>query len=109
MASANQDPKNSRPSLAVKTAVVLLGMSALLNLYSTQPVLVDIADWAHITSTDAAWTISTSTLGVAVTAPFAGFISDRLGRKRIILIAFALMSAMTFACLLAPNFGVCFS
>ena len=86
-------------SLVTKSAVVLLGMTALLNLYSTQPILGEIASWAHIPTTDAAWTISTTTAGVAITAPFAGMLSDRIGRRRVILAAVAAMAALTVAAL----------
>lgn len=86
-------------SFVTKSAVVLLGMTALLNLYSTQPILGDIAAWAHIPSTDAAWTISTTTAGVAITAPFAGMLSDRVGRRRVIVVAVATMAVLTAAAL----------
>lgn len=82
-----------------KSAVVLLGMTALLNLYSTQPILGDIAAWVHIPTTDAAWTISTTTAGVAITAPFAGMLSDRVGRRRVIVVAVATMAVLTAAAL----------
>ena len=86
-------------SFVTKSAVVLLGMTALLNLYSTQPILGDIAAWAHIPTTDAAWTISTTTAGVAITAPFAGMLSDRVGRRRVIVVAVATMAVLTAAAL----------
>ena len=82
-----------------KSAVVLLGMTALLNLYSTQPILGDIAAWVHIPTTDAAWTISTTTASVAITAPFAGMLSDRVGRRRVIVVAVATMAVLTAAAL----------
>lgn len=86
-------------SFVTKSAVVLLGMTALLNLYSTQPILGDIAAWAHIPTTDAAWTISTTTAGVAITAPFAGMLSDRVGRRRVIVVAVTTMAVLTAAAL----------
>ena len=86
-------------SFVTKSAVVLLGMTALVNLYSTQPILGDIAAWAHIPTTDAAWTISTTTAGVAITAPFAGMLSDRVGRRRVIVVAVATMAVLTAAAL----------
>ena len=59
-ASVSNAP-HTHVSLVTKSAVVLLGMTALLNLYSTQPILGEIAAWAHIPTTNAAWTISTTT------------------------------------------------
>lgn len=90
---------HTHASVVTKSAVVLLGMTALLNLYSTQPILGEIAAWAHIPTTDAAWTISMTTAGVAITAPFAGMLSDRIGRRRVILVAVAAMAVLTLAAL----------
>lgn len=97
-ASASSAP-HTHVSLVIKSAVVLLGMTALLNLYSTQPILGDIAVWAHISTTNAAWTISTTTAAVAITAPFAGMLSDRIGRRRVILAAVAAMAVLSVAAL----------
>ena len=89
----------------MESAVVfLLGMSALLNAYSTQPVLADIAHWAGIAETSAAWTVSASTLGVALAAPIAGRASDRLGRKRVFVPAVWAMAASAVACAAAPSY-----
>lgn len=84
----------------------LLGMCALLNLYSTQPVLAQIARWASLSQADAALTISATTLGVAVMAPVAGAVSDRLGRKRIMLCAIAVMVVATVLGAVSWSFGV---
>ncbi|MDK7146565.1 hypothetical protein [Corynebacterium pseudokroppenstedtii] len=71
-------------SFVTKSAVVLLGMTALLNLYSTQPILGDIAAWAHIPTTDAAWTISTTTAGDSGRSGHDGS-SDRGGVDVVVL------------------------
>lgn len=86
--------------------IFLLGMSALLNAYSTQPVLTAIASWASVPETTATWTVSTSTLGVALAAPVAGRISDRLGRKRVFVPAIWAMAAAAIACALSPTLPV---
>jgi MFS transporter, YNFM family, putative membrane transport protein len=49
--------------------------------------------------------VSATALGVAVAAPFAGAVSDRLGRKRVMLAAIAVLAAATAACALAPGFA----
>ncbi|WP_075200817.1 MFS transporter [Leucobacter celer] len=86
-------------------AVFLLGTAALLNLYSTQPILTELSGWARVDGASAAWTISATTLGVAILAPVAGSISDRLGRKRVMLAAIAAMAVATLCCAIAPGFA----
>ena len=99
---------SSQPNTAtgpgVWIAVFLLGVVVLLNLYTTQPILGHIADWAGVSTAAAAWTISATTFGVAMVAPIAGAISDHLGRKRIILYTLALMIVATVLCSLSPPF-----
>ena len=91
--------------LRIWVAVFLLGMCALISVYSTQPVLAAIAGWAAVPEGQAAWTISATTLGVAVLAPAAGAVSDRVGRKRVLLAAIAALMVATSLCALAGSFG----
>lgn len=86
-------------------AVFLLGTAALLNLYSTQPLLTELSEWAEVDSSSTAWTISATTLGVAVLAPVAGSVSDRLGRKRVMVVAIVAMTIATLLCAIAPGFS----
>ncbi|WPF65489.1 MULTISPECIES: MFS transporter [unclassified Corynebacterium] len=96
------EPRNIL-GLGEKVALVLLGMSALLNMYSTQPILEDVARWADTDIRGATWTVSATTIGVALTAPWAGMISDRWGRRRVILAALLCMAALSLGGLLAWN------
>lgn len=54
-----------------KCAVFLLGVCALLNIYSTQPLLPVLSRDLHVPLGQSTWTISATTLGVAVMAPLA--------------------------------------
>ncbi|WP_370658471.1 MFS transporter [Corynebacterium sp. ACRQM] len=85
----------------------LLGMCALINLYSTQPILGQLGAWAHIAPERAAWTVSATTLGVAICAPFSGAISDVYGRKKVMLCALGIMVISTIACCFLPIFLCC--
>ncbi len=91
-------------SLHGKVAVFSLGLCALLNIYSTQPLLPEIAREFHISTSQSAWTLSVTTLGIALMAPFEGAVSDRLGRKRVMLVAISAMFVTTLACSTAWNF-----
>lgn len=98
-----------RPADAVTArtwlATFLLGMCALVGLYSTQPVLASIARWAAVPEAQAAWTVGATTLGVAAMAPIAGAVSDRVGRKRVILGAITVLLVATALCATAGSFG----
>lgn len=88
----------------MKLTLFLLGMCSLLNLYSTQPVLSQLAQWSGQSPEHAAWTISATTFGVALCAPFAGAISDVFGRKRPMILALSILAISTLCCIFAPNF-----
>ncbi|ARW11617.1 MFS transporter [Acetobacter ascendens] len=90
--------------LRATIALFALGSCALLNIYATQPILPDIAHQFNVSLGASAWTISASTLGVAVAAPLAGAISDRFGRKYIIVMALIGLIITTASCALAWNF-----
>src|SRR3712207_1032887 len=87
------------------TAVFLLGLSALVTIYATQPLLPALAVDLGVSATAAAWTVSATAMGVAVAAPLAGAVSDRLGRTRVMLTAIAVLAGATAACALAPEIG----
>lgn len=91
-------------SPTAKIAVFLLGLCALLNIYSTQPLLPELARDFHVPADQTTWTISATTLGVAVMAPFAGSVSDYLGRKRVMLVAIGATLIATLACATAWTF-----
>lgn len=111
------DVQAMRNDVAVDTAVPFrqmaalfaLGSCALLNVYATQPILPDIARRFGVSIGTSTWTLSTSTLGVAVAAPLAGAISDRFGRKRIMVMALVGLILTTASCALAWNFAALLS
>ena len=67
------------------TAVTLCGVCAFLELYCTQPLLPLLTRLFHASKTGAGMTVSAATLGVALSAPFFGALSERLPRKRVIV------------------------
>lgn len=88
------------------SAIFFLGMCALLNLYATQPVLKQMARSYPVSVSAATLTISATTLGVAITAPFAGAISDRYGRRKLMLAAILAMAVATIMCMVSPTFNL---
>ena len=70
-----------RRSLGVGVA----GFANFLNLYTTQAILPEIARAFGVGVVQAGLTLTAPLLAVALVAPFAGTVSDRLGRKRLIV------------------------
>lgn len=87
-------------------SLALCGIAAFLNIYTPQPLLSDLA--SHFGLAPAATTscISATTLGIAMAAPFAGGLSDRWGRKRVIVLATAVLALPTLLCAFSTSFQV---
>ncbi|HEY7339062.1 MAG TPA: MFS transporter [Bryobacteraceae bacterium] len=93
-------------------AVILAGFGAFLQIWATQPLLPLLQRLFHTSEITAGLTVTVPSLGVAVAAPFAGFLADRFGRRRVIvwsafllaLSAFATSTATTLAQLLFWRF-----
>jgi YNFM family putative membrane transporter len=86
-----------------RIAIGFAAVSAFLNLYSPQAVLPFMAQEFGVGAAEASRVITASTLAVALTAPFAGALSDLLGRKRVILAAMVLLIVPTVMVALAPT------
>src|SRR5215471_12029938 len=93
-------------------AVVFAGFCAFLTLFAPQPMLPMLARAFAVSPARISLVVTASTLAVAITAPFAGFVADRFGRKRVIVPSAFLLavptllaaSAITFAQLLFWRF-----
>ena len=75
--------------------VILAGFASFTNLYATQPLLpllMRVFDASHFA---VSLTVTAPTLAVAVAAPVVGRYADKVGRKRVIVAAAALMALAT--------------
>lgn len=77
-------------------AVALAGFSAFLHLYATQSLLPLLTDVFQVSKVEASFTVSATTIGVALAAPLQGLFADRWGRKPIIVIAVFGLALPTF-------------
>jgi predicted MFS family arabinose efflux permease len=77
-------------------AVVAAGMCAFFNMYITQALLPELRRSFGAGVAQVSLTVTATTLGVALAAPFAGSLADRYGRKRVLLGALALLVLATF-------------
>lgn len=66
-------------------AVVVAGYCAFLQLYATQPLLPMLTGVFHAGRVAVSLTVTMASLGVAVSAPFAGILADRIGRRKVIV------------------------
>jgi MFS transporter, YNFM family, putative membrane transport protein len=73
------------PSPWAAVAVTLCGVCAFLQLYCTQPLLPLLTHLFHASKTAVGMTVSAATLGVALSAPIFGALTERLARKRVIV------------------------
>lgn len=81
-----------------RAALFLAGCAAFINLYATQGLLNELAAAFHISARQASWSITVSTLAVAITAPFVSRLTAWGEQHRIIALAaisLALPAVMT--------------
>jgi MFS transporter, YNFM family, putative membrane transport protein len=86
-------------------AVVLAGFCAFLDLHAPQPLLPELARVFHKSPGHVSFLMTITTLAVALAAPFVGSISDRWGRKRIIVPATLLLAVPTLLAATSASFG----
>jgi MFS family permease len=75
------------PGWLASVAVALCGVCAFLQVYCTQPLLPMLTRLFHASKTGVGMTVSATTLGVALAAPFFGALAERLRRKRVIVLS----------------------
>lgn len=75
--------------------VAAAGVATFLNLYPTQALLTVLAREFGVPAERTGLTVTAPLLAVALLAPFVGSLSDRLGRKRLVVAASALLAVPT--------------
>lgn len=89
MQSAPQEKPDATPTHSpfdrTIMAVVMAGTCTFLNVYSTQPLLPLLRRLFHASELEVSFTVSATTLAVAMVAPFIGLLAERLGRKKVIV------------------------
>jgi MFS family permease len=95
----------SAPSHWAVAAVSLCGVCAFLGLYCTQPLLPLLETVFHASKTAVSLTVSAATLGVAISAPFFGALTERLPRKRVIVASLLGVTVPTVLAATAHSIG----
>ena len=101
-------PEHPHPHLGLRpvrpvAAVCICGVFAFLNLYSTQPLLPLFAHLFRASEAAVGLTISASTLGVALAAPICGALTERLSRRRVIVVSTVLLAVPTLLAATSPG------
>lgn len=78
-----------------RLAVALVGFCAFLQLYPPQSLLPLFAAEFAAGPAGASLTMSATTLAVALVAPFAGVLADRIGRRKMIVAALFVLAVPT--------------
>jgi MFS transporter, YNFM family, putative membrane transport protein len=84
--------------LARMAAVAVAGLCAFLSLYAPQPALPHLAKLFGATAGRISSVVSATTFGVALSAPIAGMVADRFGRKRLIVVSLFGLALSTGLC-----------
>jgi len=99
-------PALPRPGLGSPVAVAavcLCGIFAFLNLYVTQPMLPMFEHLFHASKSMVGLTVSASTLGIALSAPFLVALAERLSRKQVIVFALLALTVPTLLAATSPG------
>ncbi|MBW8354679.1 MULTISPECIES: MFS transporter [Pseudomonas] len=83
-----------------RIALFLCGCAAFLNLYATQGILQEFAQSFQVSIRDAGWSITVTTLAVAITAPFVSRFTGRFQQRSVMVLASLLLAlpALLAAC-----------
>ena len=85
-------------------ALYLTGLASFVGLYLPQPILPTISADFGVDAAASALVISSTVFGVALASPAIGVLSDRFGRRRILVSGSLLLCFASLSCALAPSF-----
>ncbi|PWB32535.1 MFS transporter [Pseudomonas sp. SDI] len=93
------------PSLAARAALFLCGCAAFLPLYATQGILAELARQFAVDIRQVSWSLTITTLAVAVTAPFVGWLGRRWRPPSVIVAAVLLLATPVLLVATVENFS----
>lgn len=95
---------NTRPiTLTVRLAVFLVGLFAFLQVYSLQAILPVIVAEFGVAESVVGVSVGITVLAIALVSPFVGVLSDKLGRKILIIPAIVCLAIPTALMSVVPS------
>lgn len=91
---------------AVLFSLFLAGFAIFSSLYCVQPMMPILADYFQVSPTQSSFPLSFSTIALAVGLIFTGLISDRFGRKPIMVWSLFLVSVLLLLSAILPIWSV---
>ncbi|ATO19307.1 MFS transporter [Acinetobacter sp. LoGeW2-3] len=91
---------------AVLFSLFLAGFAIFSSLYCVQPMMPILADYFYISPTQSSFPLSFSTIALAVGLIFTGLISDRFGRKPIMVWSLFSVSVLLLLSALLPIWSI---
>lgn len=88
-----------------RLALFLCGCAAFLNLYATQSILQTFAANFQVSAKAAGWSITVTTLAVAITAPFVSRLTGRFEQRTVISVAALLLAVPALMTAYADSFA----
>ncbi|MEU6812968.1 MFS transporter [Streptomyces sp. NPDC046831] len=104
--SSGPEPATSRLSAGLVALAWVTQFLVGTDLFVVAPLLPDIAASLHVAPASTGLLITAFSLAYVVASPFAGWLSDRYDRARILAGGLVLFSLANVATALAPSFGL---
>ncbi len=104
--TSNSSQSAGQPRPGALITLLLAPAFVFANMYTTQAILPVFSTDFSISAPTAGLTVSLLVLAVAIGSLFYGPLSDRVGRKTVMVGASALVVVPTILCGFAPNFTV---
>ena len=89
----------------INRAMLAGGFSAFALLYCVQPLMPQLAQQFVLTPAQSSWSLSISTLALAVSLLLSGALSERVGRKALMAGALVASAVLTLLSACAPDFA----
>ncbi|MDR2122970.1 MAG: MFS transporter [Flavobacteriaceae bacterium] len=90
----------------IEFCIFLSGLCVFAQLYIFQPILSFVGEEFRVTPAGSSWTVSSSTLGMAIGLFFLAFKADALPRKKLMVLSLILSSLLTILSGFIFNFSL---
>src|SRR6266851_5839725 len=104
-AARSSEVSQERPRWGALVTLFFAPGFVFANMYTTQAILPVFSRDFHVSAPTAGLTVSVLVLAVAIGSLFYGPLSDRIGRKTVMVGASFLVIIPSLLCGLAPNFA----